>query len=82
MSDDLLRAALRERIDQLELPEVIVVDRFVSALLAPVEHTLAAGSWLSVKAQPTTCPPTSGTLMLIPTRTFITFLLRIVLRGR
>ncbi|HVB05583.1 MAG TPA: hypothetical protein VNF07_04960 [Acidimicrobiales bacterium] len=47
MSDDLLRAALRERIDQLELPEVIVVDRLVSALLTPVQCTLAAGSWLT-----------------------------------
>ena len=46
MSDDTL-AALHAKVAQLSDPEVVVLDRFVDAVLAPIEHELLPGSWLT-----------------------------------
>ena len=43
------RDELHHKIDRLAGPEVVVVDRFVDAVLTPVEETLADGSWLTVQ---------------------------------
>ena len=46
MSDE-QRAELHAKVDQLSDPEVVVLDRFVDAVLAPIEHELLPGSWLT-----------------------------------
>lgn len=43
------REELHEKVDRLGSPEVVVVDQFVDAILAPVKQDLAAGSWLTAE---------------------------------
>lgn len=43
------RAALHTKVDSLGLQEVVVVSKFVDALLAPVQAKLLVGSWLTTK---------------------------------
>lgn len=44
------RAELHGKIDQLQPPEVVVVDQFVDAILGTVEYELTPGSWLTIPA--------------------------------
>lgn len=49
MTDPDQRDELHEKLDRLDDPEVVVVDRFVDAVLTPVEQSLADGSWLTIQ---------------------------------
>ncbi len=48
MTDGVERGRLHDKIDRLAEPEVVVVDRFVDAILTPVELELAGGPWLTI----------------------------------
>lgn len=43
------RQLLHRKVDRLADPEVIVVDQFVDAVLAPIDPSLLEGSWLTIK---------------------------------
>lgn len=49
MSEEDRRTALRRKISHLGDPEVVVVDRFVDAVLTPVHYDLKADSWLTIQ---------------------------------
>lgn len=49
MTDGSRRERLHGKIDRLDEPELVVVDRFVDAVGTPVEHELLDGSWLTIK---------------------------------
>lgn len=49
MKDETRRERLHDKIDDLNDTEVVVIDRFVDAVLTPVEFELADDSWLVIE---------------------------------
>ena len=49
MNESTRHSGLHQKIDRLDEPEIVVVDRFVDAILTSVEQELTSGSWLTTK---------------------------------